>query len=159
MYQEKMYADLKGQLAIDSMRLDEGLQRQPMLFQSVAEIAADALQIRDAAKNDLDIAKADAARRLRKDPDENGKPLAETRIASMLPLDKKVQEAQDLLSEAEHDLDYWQALVDAYNQRGSSLRRIAELTTAGYLTPNAAYKQRQEDMTGQRRTRFKFPPE
>lgn len=146
MFSEKQYEGLKGRLKIDGMRLDDELIQQPVLLQTVIELAADALQIRDAAKHALDLAEADAAWRIRSIPDENGKLPAENKVTALIPLDREVKAATQELDECKHDLAYWQGLVDSFKEKGSSLKRIAELTIAGYLAPNAAYAERREEI-------------
>ncbi len=136
MFREAEYNSLKIHLRIDVMAMDDELIQHPSRLQEVCEIAADALQLRDAFKHQVEIETAEAARRLRV-PDADGKVPAENKIASQVLLDKKVEVASAELEEANHDLRYWQSLVDSFKEKGSSLKRIAELTIAGYLAPNS----------------------
>lgn len=152
MFEEKAYKELRTRLRIDQMQLSEELSEQPMRFQTVIEYAADALQIRDACKNALDIQVADTARRLRSETDEK---LSDAKVASLLLLEKDVKSATQELEDARHDLAYWQGLVDSYREKGSALKRIAELTVAGYLAPNAAYAERREELANKRRAVLK----
>ena len=150
MFQEELYTSLRACVIIDAMQLTEELIQQPMLLLSASESAADIIQLRDACKNALDIANAEAARLLRTAVDDNGKAYSEQRILSMTPLNPKVQEAAAELEEARHSVAYWQALVDAFTEKGSALRRIAELTTSGYITQASTYADRRQELSEKR---------
>lgn len=152
MFEEKDYKALRSRLRIDALKLDEELIEHPMHLQTVVEYAADALQIRDATKSALDITIADAARRLRSETEEK---LSDVKVASLLLLETDVKQASQELEDAKHDLAYWQGLADSYREKGSAMKRIAELTIAGYLAPNAAYTAQREEMAGKRRVILK----
>lgn len=139
MFQEALYARLRARLVSNPLKLTDELIEQPALMQDAVEAASDAIQIRDAAKNSLSLEEARARDRFRASVDDNGKAFSDTRITSMIPLDPAVIQATEELEEAKHSAAYWQGLVDSFGDRGSSLRRVAELTVSGYLTPNAAY--------------------
>lgn len=145
MLQEQAYAVFRSRLTIDMMRLDEDLINHPMLMQQAGEIAADALQIRDACNHDLAVVTAKEAQNLRV-ADEDGKTPSEARINSQVILSRRVKAARTALEDAQHDLDYWQIMVNAIREKGNSMKRIAELTIAGYLAPNAAYSERRSEL-------------
>ena len=155
MFREIDYTALKANLRIDVMAMDDELIQHPSKLQRVCEIAADALQLRDAFKHQLEIEISEAAHRLRV-PDGAGKFPAENKIASQVLLDRKVEGANADLEEANHDLRYWQSLVDSTKEKGSSLKRIAELTIAGYLAPNAI---RRAEISEARKGRIKLTSE
>jgi len=154
MFKQKTYESLRAALRIDMLRLDEELIEHPARLQDVIEIAADALQLRDEAKSSLDLCIADAAQTLRLTSEEK---LSEIRIASLVQLDTKVIEATREYEDAKHDLAYWQGLVDSTKEKGGALRRIAELTIAGYLAPNAAYTKQKEELAVKRRAVIRKP--
>lgn len=151
LFNEKEYNQLRRRLLPDPNRLTEELIEQPSLMQSAAEGAADAIQIRDAAKNGLATITAGAAEHIRRTIEEK---LSEAKLASMVALDPDVIAAQEEHEEAKHSAMYWSSLLDSYNDRGSSLRRIADMTVAGYLTPNASYEKTREAMA-EGRQRFR----
>lgn len=148
MIKERDYQYLRKGLNIDSMRLDQELIEHPMRMMMVTEHASDALQLRDAAKHALDIITADAAQRLRNSGEEK---LSEARITSLLPLDELVQQATTEYETTKHELAHWQGMVEAYREKGGSMKRIAELTIAGFLAPNAAYSKQKEELAVRRR--------
>lgn len=146
MHAADTYADLRSKLRIDELRLSDELMEQPFLVQQCAEHAAEAIQIRDAAKFDLDIATADVARLMRGTPDESGKVPSESAILSRLPLHTSVQKANGALDDAKRDAAIWTALVDSMRDKGSALRRAAEMLLAGFLAPNAAHQTRRQEI-------------
>lgn len=129
------YDDMKAKLFIDTMRLDDELIQHPMLLLDVIELTADAMLMRDNAKNMVERITAEAALRFRV-PEKDGKMPSEARISSMLPLDGQVKEAQIKYEDAKHNYNLWSGLAEAYREKGGSLKRIAELTIAGFLAPN-----------------------
>ncbi len=139
MFEETQYTILKDRLRIDQLRLDEELIQHPMLTQEVTELAAGALRIRDAAKRDAEQNEAKVARQIRAEM-KDGKAPSETQIKASLSLYKSVQAMAQALDDAGHDLRLWQGMVDAYIQRGSSLKRVAELIIAGYLAPQMVHR-------------------
>jgi hypothetical protein len=155
MFEAKRYAEVKRQLTIDPMALDDELMRYPMVLQEATEAAADAGMVRDAAKHEYDVAEADAAYRIRSIVDDAGKSPSEARVTTLVPLDAQVRLARQTLDECNHDLGYWRGLVDALREKGGALKKIAELTMAGYLAPNAAYVNRREEIN---RGRTKLRP-
>lgn len=146
MLEDPVYAALKEQLQIDPLRLSEELMGQPMLVQTAAEHAAEAIQRRDEHKFRLVVAQADAARLMRGNPDDNGKAPSEAAIASRLPLHASVQAAQTALDEAQRTAAVWMALVDSFREKGSALRRTSEMLLAGFMSPNSAHEARRAEI-------------
>lgn len=140
MYMEKEFANVKIHLHIDTADLETELVEHPMRLQAVTEIVADTMRIRDACSVAVKFETANAAERLRVAGDD-GKMPSETKINSQVLFDPIVMSANEALAEAEHDLRYWSGMEKGYSEKGSSLKRISELTIAGYLAPNQARKQ------------------
>ena len=138
MHEEAQYDELRSKLFIDAMRMDEELIQHPMILQTVTEFAADAMQIRDLLKSHVEVVTAETASRLRSVTGKDGKPPSEARIASELPMFEAIRDAQAEYEAAKHDYNYWSGLVESYREKGGSLKRIAELTIAGFLAPNMA---------------------
>lgn len=151
---EAHYRRLRGRLSINPMALDEELIDMPQLVQEAAEYTAEALQVRDNCKNRLDFITAQVGARLREVPvsEDGGKPKARTEgaVAEQRLLDDGVQEAIAELEMCKYDLALWQGLHDGLKEKSSSLKRIAELTVAGYLTPGQVYQNRREELAQQR---------
>lgn len=144
MFMEKDYNNAKAHLQIDMMDLETEFIQHPARLQAVVECCADMMQIRDTSATLLKIEVANAAERLRV-PDKDGKLPSEAKLSSLSLLDTKVVEATEALTEAEHDLRYWQGLADSYRAKGSSLKHISELTVAGWLAPSHDRKRELQD--------------
>jgi hypothetical protein len=63
----------------------------------------------------------------------------------MTPLDKQVVQARMALEEAVHDCAYWTGLVGACAAKGSSLKRICEMTIAGFLAPSQVVREQMNE--------------
>lgn len=155
LFNEKEYNELRRRLLPHPDKLTEELIHQPSLMQSAAEGAADAIQIRDAAKNSLATVSAAAAERIRRTSEEK---LSVDKLNALVMLDPDFIAAQEEHEEAKHSAAYWSSLLDSYNDRGSSLRRIADMTVAGYLTPNASYDRTREELAAGRAFRQRGKP-
>lgn len=140
MFEAAHYDELKTKLFTDPMRLDEELVQHPMLLMEAIEFTTISMRVRDAAKNDLDTVTAEATVRLRQ-PERDGKMPSEAKISSLVPLDPFLAAARDEYEEAKADCALWSGLVDAFRQKGSSLKHYAELTVAGFLAPNTVRRQ------------------
>jgi hypothetical protein len=79
-----------------------------------------------------------------------GRKLSEALILAESPMDESVIQAQLAVSDAKASVSYWQALESGIKARGSSLKRLAELTMSGYLAPSSSY-QRDRDALAQAR--------
>jgi hypothetical protein len=146
MFNEGTYKRLRMRLKIDALRLTEEMIEMPSLFQEAAECTADAIAIRDGAKRDADITAARIAIEVGK---EMEKP-TQAKVDAAVSIHIAVTEANELLDDAKRDAAYWMALTDSMRERSSLLRRIAEMTVSGYLSPNAAYEERKAEMTAAR---------
>jgi len=159
MFQQESYSRLKTYLAIDPLRLDEALMQTPSILQEVAENTADALQIRDAAKNDLEVATSRAKDQIRIALTDNGKAPSEQKVDSMVPSHSQVIQYTSAYESAKRDALLWQFLVDHMKEKSSTLRRIAELITSGYMSANSAYTQRRDEINELRQRASEPEPE
>lgn len=144
------YERLKRKLALDPMELDQELIELPGLILEASECTADALASRDRAKNELDLAMAEAADHLRRQPVSDGKGGTKTRseaqITTEVPLFESVVKATTELEFAKHSLALWQAMVDAMRAKKDALKTFSDLTISGYLSPNAALDHRRAEI-------------
>lgn len=143
MFAKEEYLRLKAALRTDLMKLDQELIEHPSNLQTAAEICAEAIRIRDALDHELSITKAMVAKLLRNGSD--AKP-SEAAITAQLPLNREVQKAENAYGDGKLDAAMWQALVKSMEEKGSNLRRVCEMTMAGYLTPASVYQERREEM-------------
>jgi hypothetical protein len=144
------YEQLQKKLVLDPMELDQELIELPMLIMEANEQCAHCLSARDRAKNDLDLAMAEAADDLRSQTVSDGKGgfkvRSEAQITTEIALYKSVQEAQRVVESAKLDLALWQALCDSFRTKRDSLKIFSDLTISGYLSPNAALTQRRTEI-------------
>lgn len=161
LHNEAIYNRLKARLGINPLALDDELMGMPQLVIDVGEQLADCLSARDIAANELKVAAAEAAARLRNIPvvSENAKgdtvekTRSEAQIDSELPMQKPVKQATLVLEDAKYDVAMWQTLMDAARTKSMSLHKVAELTLAGYMTPDAAYHTQRAKLTEKRNQR------
>jgi hypothetical protein len=142
MYQAKAYAALKERLAIDIDKIDDALMQTSFDMQSAAEHCAAAIKLRDAATHNLELAKTEAGIALRQEDDK----ISEAKIASLTPRDGIVQDCYEALDAAKHDAAVWASLVEAYKEKGASLRRIGDMILAGFITPTSMNAERRAQL-------------
>jgi hypothetical protein len=162
---DETYERLRSKLTLDPLDLDQELIELPMLIMEAAELTANRVTDRDRAKNELDVAMAQAADHLRRTPVTDGKGgtkvRSEAQIETEIPLYDNVQSAVTKLEDAKLELALWQALCDSLRAKRDSLKLFADLTISGYLSPNTALSERKTEIrTGssyQPRRRIKQP--
>ena len=149
---EKKYAQLKAQLDIDPLRLDEELIHMPSFVQEVAELTAEALLQRNVAENDLKIVMAQVSADIRGSADK--KP-AEKQIESEIMLDANVQTAMENLEKAKFEYAMWQGLMDGAKTKSASLKNTSDLINSGYLTTDTIYANRRRELNEHRRAKIR----
>jgi len=155
MHAEEEYMKLRERVPTNKARLEEEMLETPMLLLEASEHAVDALQLRDACKQDLDRATSLAAKALRESA--AGK-ASEQRILSELPSEEAVVAAAAALEDAKHDAAVWQALAAAFGEKASLLRRVAELVTAGFSGITAPRSETGDVRTAMAERRSTFRP-
>lgn len=148
-FESEKYVWLKKRLSIDQVAIDEEVCEIPVLVQESAEFTALAIEIREAAKEDLDRSTAQIAETLRNSPEPGGRRRSETAIASSIPLSPVLAEKQKLLSEARLDSALWSSLTEALRRKDSALKTIAELIMSGMLTTSSIYQKRRKELRGE----------
>ena len=126
------YDELKKKLSIDLLRLDQEMTELPFLVQEAAEMSSETFNELQKADVELDIEKASAAARMREEDPKT----SEARIASCLILDPQVQEATKKLNELKYLSKLSSDLVTNLRDKSRLLGKIADLTIAGYISPN-----------------------
>ena len=115
--------ELKSYLQINAGDLDNELVRQSALFYSVSESYVEAVAIRDTKKEELATVDAELDSIARMSNDKT----TENRIKGMIQLNPKHQEAFIGYNEAKLMADRLGAMKDAFHQRGSMLKELAQL--------------------------------
>jgi hypothetical protein len=149
---DQRFAQLKAQLMIDPMRLDEELIRMPQFVQEVAELTAEALLARNVAENDLKVIVAEVSAEIRGSADK--KP-AEKQIESEVLLENNVQKAMQTLETAKFEYAMWQGLMDGAKTKSASLKNTSDLINSGYLTTDTIYANRRRELHEHRRAKIR----
>lgn len=145
---DDIYDQLRNQLQVDIMEIDRDLAEIPQIVMAAAEQTAAAISVRDMAKFEVDVAKAEAAAFLRVAKD--GKQPSETQVQSEVPKARAVKRAVQVYEDAKLESARWMALTEGLRTKSSALKTIAELIVAGYLTRDAVYQERRRAMQNAR---------
>ena len=133
-----MPEDLKELLHLDKNNLDVQSFKQPELYWDWAKKWVNAVERRDKLKEKISIITAEASAEIRKNPEKFGlasdNKLTETFINSQIPTHPKVREINDLLIEAQTEVNLFQSAKESIDRLGSRLDTAAKLFTGGYFT-------------------------
>ena len=166
MYKESLFSRLRKSLLIREDTISQELAEHPMLLMDATEACASAISIKDGAESALKLATAQAAAELRAEnigDDDRPKYRSEAAITSELPMQAIVQTALIDLDSAKYDAALWMGLVESMRAKQSSLKRIADMATAGYISvgANSSYSKDRDDLHQARQaasTRRRPPP-
>lgn len=145
-FETERYRRLKQKSRLDLMDIDSELEELSFLVQEASEYAAKANEIREQAKDNLEISEAEIADALRQEPQANGKPPSESMVESKIPLSNVYIIKKAELSRARLDAALWQSQVDALRTKSSSIRAAADLITSGYMTTNYITDKRRKEL-------------
>lgn len=144
MYKEREFTQLRGQLIVNEARLSQELAEHPMVLMEVAEHCAGAISNKDRADAAVKLAMAQAAAELRvENIGETNSPKyrSAAAVTAELTSHEYVVEATAFADTAKYEAALWIGLAEGMRAKGSSLKRIAELITSGYMvaSSNASY--------------------
>jgi len=157
----------KSALWINTDNLDEELVRQPERFCDVAKRHVMAVSERDAAKEDVAVARAKAYFVVREELESQGTKTTESAIGIQIELNKKYRAAVDRHREIKLLADELGAGKEAWQQRAYMLKDLAALYIAGYYgessvggeashaVQDAAYQKNRQRLNQRRCTRDK----
>lgn len=134
-------------LAIDKNSLDDDLAMQPDTYYRVAKASAEQAALRDSLKYDCDQIIAETDARVRQelqdeaDQDTKRKKPTEAEINNNVRLDRHVDKAQRVFSDATVQAARWRALELAFAQRAHALRDLTNLYTSSYFQTSASNSQ------------------
>jgi len=140
------YTFLKSQLPLDLLSLDEALERMPVLIQDAGECLAQANEIRDSSKENMNLVSAQVQGELRGQLLPGGKERSETRIYSEAPTHQDFIKAQNAYQEARLDAALWETIFNGLQTKSYSLRVAADAISAGFLTTNFLVDKRREEI-------------
>lgn len=133
--------EFKDQVKLNKNCLDDNAIEQPVLFAEWSEKWAKAVFERDKAKENIAVVTSEAAREIRTNPEtfgwESDKAPTESFINSQVPVHPKVQEAQNMLTKSQYDVNLYSSAKETVEQRGKALDILVKLYTGGYFSAKA----------------------
>ncbi len=139
----------KEDIAIDQDRLDWELTRQPTLLVEYNELLADAQDVRDRKKEQLDLTRSKIDYRIRSNPEgETGlrKP-TEAAILNTILADPGYRKINDEYLKCVHNVRVLEGARNAVDQRKSVLVKLADLWIAGYWAEPRVKKEAKEGLS------------
>ena len=124
-------------LIIDKNELDLEVERQPQYYSDVCRNYAEALSLRDLAKDNLAAIVAGEAAKLRSDEDHKW---SEAAIDKELPQKVKYKIASREYIQAKKLAAQWEGMKEAWHQRSFMLGHMAELYSSDYFTAASTHK-------------------
>ena len=122
------------QIQIDRDDLDTELVRQPSLFLEVSQKYVQAVSVRDAAKENVDVARAKVELKIRRRAEEQERKLTESTVKAEVEVHSMYREAVDAYLQAKERADRWLATKEAFSQRAFILKDLCGLYVSGYYT-------------------------
>jgi len=129
-----MSRNYHNDLSIDQDDLNRCWIEQPILYMEWSEKWADACKERDQFKEQLELAKADAVRAVKKDPKKFGiadNPTVQI-IDATVSKHKKVMAAADKYNDAVHNARVLDLVRTAFEHRRRALQGLTQLWTTNY---------------------------
>ncbi len=148
--------ELKGTLNIDKNALDEELVQSPELLFKVSDAYIAAIDIRDALKNDLAVAEAEADKAIRANADKSGEKVTEGSIKARVLTHKDRVKAYNAFLDAKLAADRLGALKEAFTLRGYAIRELCQLFTSNYYQERSIRRDAREDAIVYKGTRKKL---
>jgi hypothetical protein len=124
---------LEPYLQIDENALDEALIRQPDYYYQISKALALQISRRDAAKQLVEEAEANADIEIRRRGAKEDKKFTEGDIKSQKVLNIDVQNAERELLELNRSVGLLTALKESFQQRGYALNKLVDLYVSGYF--------------------------
>ena len=119
-------------LKIDKNALDDAIIQQSEIYYHICRDYAQAVSIRDEAKEDLSSVDAELSLAIRKIAEDKGTKVTESSIASSIQIHSNHEEAVYKLLEAGRNVDLLFAMKNAFSQRSYMLRELVALFISGY---------------------------
>jgi hypothetical protein len=145
-FRPEEYVWIKKKLGIDLLDISEEIIELPGLIQKTGEYTSAAIELREAAENELKYTIAQEAESLRTTPTPKGKARSETQIQSEIGLSPAVKQKQEALSEARLNASLWQVLVESLRRKDSGIRVAADLINSGYLAKDTIVAKRRQEI-------------
>jgi hypothetical protein len=125
-------AEFEKFLLIDKNGLDDALIQQPDLIYRVSDMIATLISQRDAAKQSLSEAEAEADELIRRDAAEREVKITADAVRAQVKLDTAVIKRAERLAKLTFLTNKWSALKEAFVARGHALRELVSLHGNNY---------------------------
>lgn len=126
--------DFQNDLAIDPMALDCEWLDQPQRFMKYAEAASEASKRREQLKDQLNLLKSQLDQEIRASATLNGEKITEAVVSSRIAQNVQYQNQNQMLIQAEYDLELMQYAVRAMDQRKVALENLVRLFGMEYFS-------------------------
>jgi hypothetical protein len=127
---DDLIVELEEAMLIDKDALDEALIQQPDLIYRVSKMIVERTSQRDAAKQDLAEAEAEADAAIREDAGD--RKITADAVKAGIKLDPNVIKARDHFADLSYRVNKWDALKEAFVARGHALRDLVSLHGNNY---------------------------
>jgi|PlaIllAssembly_1097288.scaffolds.fasta_scaffold00376_8 hypothetical protein len=131
MKKEFTLEDATKGLVLDKHTLDDTIEEHSLLFDKVAEMAANSASLRDELKRRMEEVYAKRARYYRSTTTQER--VTEGRIAEATELDPEYMKVKDQYYAEKENAALWQAKKESYSQRSHMIRDLCDLYSAGYF--------------------------
>ncbi len=128
--------DIETDLSIDSDALDVEWLEHAKVYVEYSNLASQAKQIRDRAKDNLEVVRSQTANEIRTNPQEytgSDKKPAETAITDLVLLQEEYQEARKLFNETSYLYDSLMNIVTSLDARKYALQDLVKLHLNNYF--------------------------
>lgn len=122
----------KSLLKINKNQLDEELVQGPELLFSVWEAYIQAIDIRDALKNDLAVVEAEVDKKIRHDAEVAEEKITEGAVKARVLTNQRRKKAYDNFLDAKLAADKLFALKESFTLRGEAINQLCKLYTSNY---------------------------
>lgn len=130
----EVISTLTTNLKIDKHSLDNEVTHHSDFLHSALDAHANAVNLRDGAKNQLEELYAELSLKYRREADNAGVKTTEDKIKQSVLIDDQYKKLQAQLLLLKLDCDKLAALKEAYLARGYMLRELAGLWLGGYFS-------------------------
>jgi len=127
-------SDYELDMEIDADELDVECLNQPALMLKYSTKLAQALQVKDLAKEALDYMKAQIDKSIREDPEKYGlAKITETAVANAILEEKQYRDSVSKVTKASFEVNVVQGAVRAVEQRKQMLENLVKLHGQSYF--------------------------
>ena len=152
---QEIYDRLRGRLIVNMRRIDDEVIELPGQINEAIACEAHAMAVRDNAKNRLSFLTSQEQARLRNvvvyESENKPRKRTESEIKELAEICDPVQEAAAELDNANYELKLWTGITEGLRSKASSLKRLNELTVAGYISPSSFHTEQRAEMAARRK--------